>query len=403
MMKYALVIPDGCADEPQESLAGKTPLEAAAIPAMDAVATAGIVGRANHVPADLPAGSDVANLSLLGYDPHQYFTGRAPLEAAAQGIKLGPYDCAIRCNLVTIEDQVMRDFTADHISTQEATELLAALQTQIGRPQLEFIPGVSYRNLLIYRGTAENPPPFTSDTRATPPHDLTDNSVLDDYPRGPGSDLLNQLMSESLGVFAGHPANQARKSQGKLPATNVWLWGLGRTPAVPPFGELYGVRGAMITAVDLLRGLAGLIGWQTIEVPGATGYLDTDYAAKGRAAVAALADTDFVCVHVEAPDEASHEGNAAAKIKALEEIDRHIVAPLRAALEGYGEFRLMVSPDHPTPLRTKTHSHGAVPFAMCGRGITPDGSTSYCEPAASRSQVSFDEGWKLMRFFLGRD
>jgi 2,3-bisphosphoglycerate-independent phosphoglycerate mutase len=402
-MKYALVIPDGCADEPQESLGGKTPLEAATIPGMDAVASAGIIGRANHVPANLPAGSDVANLSLLGYDPHRYFTGRAPLEAAAQGIKLGPHDCAIRCNLVTIEDQVMRDFTADHVSTQEATELLAALQTQIGRPQLEFVPGVSYRNLLIYRGTAESPPPFTSDTRATPPHDLTGNSVLDDYPRGPGSDLLNQLMSESIAVFAAHPANQARKSQGKLPATNVWLWGLGRTPAVPPFAELYGVGGAMITAVDLLRGLAKLIGWQTIEVPGATGYLDTDYAAKGRAAIAALAQTDFVCVHVEAPDEASHEGNAAAKIKALEEIDRHIVTPLRAALEGYGDFRLMVSPDHPTPLRTKTHSHGAVPFAICGRGVTPDSSTSYCEGAASRSQSSFDEGWKLMRFFLGRD
>ena len=199
-MKYALVIPDGCADEPQESLAGRSPLEAASIPAMDAVAAAGVVGRAHHVPAHLPAGSDVANLSLLGYDPNVYFTGRAPLEAAAQGIQLGPNDCAIRCNLVTVEDQSMRDFTADHISTAEATELLAALASELGRPNLEFVPGVSYRNLLIYRG-GDSPPPFTVDTRATPPHDLTDKSVLDDYPRVPGSDLLNQLMSESVGGF----------------------------------------------------------------------------------------------------------------------------------------------------------------------------------------------------------
>jgi 2,3-bisphosphoglycerate-independent phosphoglycerate mutase len=399
-MKYALVIPDGCADEPQESLAGRSPLEAASIPAMDAVAAAGVVGRAHHVPAHLPAGSDVANLSLLGYDPNVYFTGRAPLEAAAQGIQLGPNDCAIRCNLVTVEDQSMRDFTADHISTAEATELLAALASELGRTNLEFVPGVSYRNLLIYRG-GDTPPPFTADTRATPPHDLTDKSVLDDYPRGPGSDLLNQLMSESVGVFERHEVNARRRAEGHLPATNIWLWGQGRAPAVPPFAQVYGKQGAMITAVDLLRGLAALIGWRRIEVPGATGYLDTDYAAKGRAAIAALNDTDFVCVHVEAPDEASHEGNSAAKIKALEEIDRHIVAPLHAALKAQGEYRLIVSPDHPTPLRTKTHSHGAVPFAIAGTGLTPDKFTTYDERTAAASSLAFEDGWKLMRYFLG--
>jgi 2,3-bisphosphoglycerate-independent phosphoglycerate mutase len=399
-MKYALVIPDGCADEPQASLGGKTPLEAAAIPAMDAVAAAGVVGRANHVPAALPAGSDVANLSLLGYDPNVYFTGRAPLEAAAQGIQLGPNDAAIRCNLVTILDQSMRDFTAGHISTAEATDLLVTLQSALGSEQLEFIPGVSYRNLLIYRG-GKNPPPFTADTRATPPHDLTDTSVQDDYPRGPGSDLLNQLMSDSMALFADHPVNLKRREQGHLPATNIWLWGQGRTPSVPPFAQIYGKRGAMITAVDLLRGLAALIGWRRIEVPGATGYLDTDYAAKGRAAIAALVETDLICVHVEAPDEASHEGNAPAKVKALEEIDRHIVGPLHTALAAQGEYRLLISPDHPTPLRTKTHSHGAVPFALVGTGVGPDPSRTYDEVAAARSNLAFDEGWKLMRTFLG--
>lgn len=400
MMKYALVIPDGCADEPQESLGGRTPLAAAAIPAMDALAAAGVVGRANHVPAALPAGSDVANLSLLGYNPNQYFTGRAPLEAAAQGIQLAAGDCAIRCNLVTIEDQTMRDFTADHISSEEAAELLATLQAQLGGPNLEFVPGVSYRNLLIYRSQGEAAP-FTSDTRATPPHDLTDKSVLDDYPRGPGSTFLNQLMTESIAIFADHPVNVRRRQQGRLPATNIWLWGQGSAPRVPLFADVYGKTGAMITAVDLLRGLARLIGWRTIEVAGATGYLDTDYAAKGRAAIAAIDETDLICVHVEAPDEASHEGNVQAKVRALEEIDRQIVGPLHQALAAQGDFRMMVSPDHPTPLRTKTHSHGAVPFAIAGAGVPPDKFKTYDEAAAAQSQLAFDEGWKLMRYFLG--
>ncbi len=398
-MKYALIIPDGCADEPQASLGGKTPLEAAATPEMDAVAAAGVVGRANHVPADLPPGSDVANLSLLGYDPHQYFTGRAPLEAAAQGIPLGENDWAIRCNLVTIENQSMRDFTAGHISTAEATALLATLQAELGGVNLEFVPGVSYRNLLIYRG-GEKRPPFTADTRATPPHDLTDKSVLDDYPRGPGSDALNQWMSDSVALFADHPVNLERRRQGRLPATNIWLWGQGRAPAVPLFVDVYGKRGAMITAVDLLRGLAALIGWRRIEVPGATGYLDTDYAAKGRAAIEALRESDLVCVHVEAPDEASHEGNTPAKFKALEEIDRHIVGPLHRALEAQGAYRILVSPDHPTPLRTKTHSHGAVPFTVAGTGISPDAFQTYNEVTAAEATLAFDEGWKLMKYFL---
>ena len=223
-MKYAIIIPDGCADEPQESLGGKTPLQASQTPAMDAIAMAGIVGRSNNVPDHLPAGSEVANMSLLGYDPNVYFTGRAPLEAAAQGIQLGPTDWAIRCNLVTVIDQVMKDFTADHISTEEARQLLQAAQTAIGSETLEFVTGVSYRNLLLYRGGQA---PFTRETRATPPHDLTDKPVVNDFPRGPGSDLLNELMSQTHALFAEHPVNRARQEAGKLPATNVWLWGLG--------------------------------------------------------------------------------------------------------------------------------------------------------------------------------
>lgn len=400
-MKYVIVIPDGCADEPQESLGGRTPLQAANVPNMDAVVAAGIVGRANNVPLSLPAGSDVANLSLLGYNPLEHFTGRAPLEAAAQGIPLGPDDWAVRCNLVTVEDQTMKSFTAGHISTEEATSLLATAQEKLGGPRMQFVPGVSYRNLLIMRPGPGEPVPFSNDTRATPPHDLTDRSVLDDYPRGPGGALLVQLMSDSVGLFADHPVNKARIAAGKLPATNIWLWGQGRAPALQPFHEKYGKSGAMITAVDLLRGLAALVGWKRIEVPGATGYLDTDYAAKGRYAIEALDDVDVVCVHVEATDEASHEGRCDAKIKALEEIDAKIVGPLLAELKKRGDFRILISPDHPTPLRTKTHSHGIVPLAICGAGIQPDAAKTYDEVTAAASSVAFDEGYKMMAYFLG--
>ncbi len=400
-MKYAIIVPDGCADEPQASLGGKTPLEAATIPAMDAVAAAGRLGRANHVPTSLPPGSDVAILSLFGYSPLEHFTGRAPLEAAAQGIALGPGDWAVRCNLVTIEGQVMRDFTAGHIRSAEAAELLAAVQERLGSDRLHFVPGVSYRNLLICRGGME-PFPFAAETQATPPHDLMDCSVGDAYPRGPGSDLLCRLMAESAEVLADHPVNAARRRGEQRPATHLWLWGLGSTPRLTPFAERFGIRGAMITAVDLLRGLAALAGWERIEVPGATGYLDTDYAAKGRYAVRALADHDLVFVHVEATDEASHQGDAAGKIAALEAIDADIVAPVHAALKGFGDYRILVTPDHPTLLRTKTHSHGMVPMAMAGTGIPPDEATRYDDPTAARAPLAFDEGWRMMEYFLGR-
>lgn len=399
-MKYAIIIPDGCADEPQQSLGGKTPLQAARTPAMDEIAAAGVVGLSNNVPDHLTAGSAVANMSLFGYDPNENFTGRAPIEAAAQGIELGEDDWAIRCNLVTIQNQIMRDFTADHISNEEAAELLRVAQRELGTDYLEFVPGVSYRNLLLFRGD-KAAAPFSRDTLSTPPHDLTDKSVADDYPRGPGSDLLSDLMARSVELFESHPVNVARQDRGKLPATNVWLWGLGKTPKLAPFADLHGKTGKMITAVDLLRGLAALIGWDRIEVPGATGYTDTDYAAKGQYAIAAIPDTDIVCVHVEASDEASHEGDAAGKVKALEEVDRHIVRPVLDALRAQGEFRILVSPDHPTMLRTKTHSHGKVPFTIAGAGVTPDERQTYDEIAATGSPLDFDRGWELMGHFLG--
>lgn len=404
-MKYALIIPDGCADRPLDVLDGRTPLEAAQIPAMDAVAAAGRVGFAHHVPEGMAPGSDVANLSLLGYDPCQTYTGRAPLEAVAQGIDLLPLDWAVRCNLVTVENQIMKSFTAGHISSEEAAELIASLQDHIDqiesmRERFEFHPGVSYRNLLICRGTQEKLP-FSEHTRTVPPHDLSDRSVVDDYPRGPGSDLLVELMSQSATVFANHSINQARVAAGKLPATSAWLWGEGQVPSLCPFVEKYGVQGAMITAVDLLRGIARLLGWKQIDVPGATGYTDTDYAAKGAAAVAALDEVDFVCVHVEATDEASHEGDAKAKVKALEEIDQKIVGPIYDALRSRGEYRILVSPDHPTPVSTKTHSSDPVPMAMAGSGIVPDGSKQFSESAARDTGWSFPAGYEVMKTFIG--
>jgi 2,3-bisphosphoglycerate-independent phosphoglycerate mutase len=400
-MKYVIIIPDGCADTPQESLDGQTPLQAASTPHMDAIAQAGIVGAANHVPPHLPAGSAVANMSLLGFDPDKYFTGRAPLEAAAQNIELGPHDWAVRCNLVTIEDQIMRDFTADHISDNEAVELLESLQAKLDRSDLEFVAGVSYRNLLLYRAS-DDKAPFSRDTRSTPPHDLTDDTVMNDFPRGLGSDLLSELMNLSVRVFKDHPVNQRRIAEGKLPATNIWLWGLGKTPALPRFMDIYAKQGRMITAVDLLRGIGALLDWPRIEVTGATGYTDTDYAAKGTAAIKAIAeaDVDLVCVHVEAPDEASHEGDVQAKIKALEEIDLHIVGPIHEALKQQGDYRILVSPDHPTPVQSKTHSHGIVPFTIAGKDIKPDTNTSYDEIQAEASDHQFPLGFEVMKTFI---
>jgi 2,3-bisphosphoglycerate-independent phosphoglycerate mutase len=396
-MKYAIVIPDGCADEPQASLGGKTPLQAARKPNMDRIARTGVVGRSNNVPHSLTPASDVATLSLFGYDPLRVYTGRAPLETAAMGIALGPDDWAIRCNLVTVEDGHMRDFTAGHITSEEGRPLVEAVGRALGTPgRLEFHPGVSYRNILVYRG----PAPFAPETKTQPPHDIPDQPVADHLPSGPGADLLRTLMLRSRDVLADHPVNRARVAAGKRPATQVWLWGQGKAPSLRPFAEVYRKRGAIISAVDLVRGVGVLLGWTRIDVPTATGYLDTDYAAKGHAGVAALRDHDLVCVHVEAPDEASHEGKADEKVKALERIDEHIVGPLLEALPRYGEWRILVSPDHRTPLRTRAHAHGAVPFALAGTGIAAGGQASYDEAVAAASDLAFERGHELMKSLL---
>jgi 2,3-bisphosphoglycerate-independent phosphoglycerate mutase len=400
-MKYVIVIPDGCADEPQKSLGGKTPLQAAHKPNMDRIARQGVVGRSNNVPPSLTPASDVATLSLFGYDPLAVYTGRAPLETAAMGIPLGPDDWAIRCNLVYVENECMRDFTSGHITSEEGRPLIEAVQSALGGGPLEFHAGVSYRNILVYRAAPGSPAPFSEQTKTQPPHDVPDRPIADHLPKGPGSDLLRSLMERSRSILHDHPVNQGRRAKGKRDATQIWLWGQGRAPHLQSFAEVYGKHGAIISAVDLVRGVGVLLGWKRIDVPGATGYLDTDYAAKGRAAVAALAQHDLVCVHVEAPDEASHEGRADAKVKALEEIDRHIVGPLLEALPKHGDWRILVSPDHRTPLRTRAHAYGMVPFAFAGTGVTSTGQASYDEMVGEASDLAFEKGHDLMRRFLG--
>jgi 2,3-bisphosphoglycerate-independent phosphoglycerate mutase len=394
-MKYVIVIPDGAADEPQEALGGKTPLEAANLPEMDAIACAGVLGRACNVPDRFLPGSDVATLSLFGYDPIRYFTGRAPLEAAAMGIELGPRDWAVRCNTIYMKDGRLTDFTAGHITSAESAQLLRLLNEKLGTSRIEFHPGVSYRNIMIYRGSADDVP-FDATTQTTPPHDKPDQPAIDHLPRGKGAELLRSLMEQGTELVRNHPVNAARVAAGHSPANAIWLWGQGNAPALTKFQDLYGIRGAIIAAVDLVRGVGVLAGWDRIDVPGATGYLDTDYAAKGRAGVEALKTHDLVCVHIEAPDEASHEGRADAKVEALEQIDRHIVGPLRRALAEHGEGRIFVSPDHATLLRTKAHDRAWVPWAMAGTGLKPSGF-AYNEPAALQANGPYlPHGDRLM-------
>jgi len=397
--KYVIVIPDGAADVPHESLGDKTPLQLARIPAMDRVANEGIVGRSRNVPDRFLPASDVATLSLFGYDPERYYTGRAPLEAAAMGVVLGPDDWAIRCNLMTIEDGRLTDFTAGHITSEEGRPLIEALHAALGRPDVEFLPGVSYRNLMIYRGCPGDAR-FTDETVTDPPHDHPGQPADEHLPRGPGADLLRGLMTAATSVLAGHPVNLDRVRAGKSPANAIWLWGQGKAPSVPKFVELHGLKGAIISAVDLVRGVGVLAGWNRIDVPGATGYLDTDYVAKGLHAIKALAGHDIVCVHVEAPDEASHEGRADAKVEAIERIDRDIVAPVLKALRQYDRWRILISPDHSTLLRTRAHDRAPVAWTMAGTGLSASG-LAYDEIAArDGGGPLFEQGFRLMERFI---
>jgi 2,3-bisphosphoglycerate-independent phosphoglycerate mutase len=394
-MKYAIIIPDGAADEPLEQLGGKTPLEAARKPNMDRAAIEGRQGTVRTIPPGFESGSDVAILCLLGYDPRRYHTGRAPLEAAAQQIPLSPADWVFRCNLVTVADGIMKDHSAGGISDAEAQRLLADLAKVVNLSDWEFHPGVSYRNLLVYRGLQ----PFELTTR--PPHEIPEEPIAKHLPRGTGNEILRSIMQTSVHLFAHHEINEVRRQTGHNPATQVWLWGQGHAPNLPKFAEQFGVEsGCMITGVDLLRGLARLLGWDVHEVEGMTSFNDTDYAEQGRQTAAMLDRYDLVLSHIEAPDEASHQADWKTKVQAIERIDQHIVGPVLEKLRTFPEWRLLVLPDHPTLISTRKHGYFPSPFVLCGTGISAAVHLPYGERNAAGAGMSIAEGHELMEFFL---
>ncbi len=392
-MKYALIIPDGAADAPLDELDGRTPLEAADIPNFDWIAAHGKIGTVRTIPDSMPAGSDVAILSVLGYDPREFYTGRAPLEAAARGLEVRGDEWIFRCNFVTIVEGVMEDYSAGHISTREAQALIDELNRSLATDEVKFYCGVSYRHLMTFPGPC--------DVRTMPPHDILSKPVGSYLPTGAGSDRLRVLMERSQILLAEHEINAIRRDLGDNPATSIWLWGQGTTPTLPAFAERFGVTGKVITAVDLVAGIGALIGWERIEVEGATGFADTNYAGKGSAAAAALDEADLVCVHVEAPDEAGHHADAAGKIAAVENIDRHIVAPVLQRLRAEGdEWRILVLPDHPTPCTVRTHTADIVPFAIAGSRINTVVPGEFTEAAAAKSDLHVQRGCDLMEYFL---
>lgn len=392
-MKYSLIIPDGAADEPMEELGGRTPFEAARMPNLDWIASNGKCGTVRTVPRNMPCGSDVAILSVLGYDPRKYYTGRAPLEAAAQGLSIALDEWVFRCNFVTIVDGIMEDYSAGHISTEEASALIDELNRQLAGPRVRFHRGVGYRHLMTFKGDC--------DVETTPPHDILTQPIDQHLPIGEGADFLRTLIARSTAILQNHDVNNVRRDLGENPATNIWLWGQGKMPQLPVFKELFGVSAAAITAVDLVRGLASLIGWEVINVPGATGYYDTNYAGKGSAAVDALDRLDLVCVHVEATDEAGHNADAKAKVEALESIDKHVIGPVLNRLRAEGDdWRILVLPDHPTPCRLRTHTGESVPFALAGKRIDSVVRASFNERTAAQSDLHVPAGHELMEFFL---
>lgn len=398
-MKYVVIIPDGAADQPLEDLNGQTPLEAAKTPAMDQVSAMGVLGEANFVPAGYPVSSEVAILGLLGVDPREYSAGRAAVEALARGLTLEDGQWAVRCNLVTIKDGQLVDPSAGSISDEEASELLEYANQQLQDSDRKLVPGSGYRNLLILGG--ESAKGLSADTRLLSPSELTGSSILDAFPRGPRSEVLCDLMDLSHEWFAEHPVNLRRREAGLPEATCLWFWGAGQTPKSFSFSERYGKSGSVVGAVDVIQGLGKMLGFERISVPTATGMPDTDYQAKGAAACGAIGQSDLVVVHIEAPDEASHQGDAAAKVKSLEEIDRWIVAPILERLQAESDWRLLVSPDHQTLTSTRRHQEGPVCFAAAGSGIAADDWSRFSEKDADCSTLKFREGWKLLPWFLG--
>ena len=397
-MKFVIFLGDGMSDSPMPELNGRTPLMVANTPNLDRMVREGVGGWSLNTPEGYYPGSDVANLGVLGYDVTKSYTGRSPLEAGAMGVELAADDLAFRCNLVNLADdfKIMGDFSAGHITSTEAEELIHFINKKLGSAEFQFHPGVSYRHLLVWKGGREA-------ITTVAPHDISDRPIEGHLPTGADAAPIADLMRRSWKILADHPVNQKRSKAAEKTANSIWLWGQGRRPRLALFKDLYGKTGGMISAVDLMRGIAANIGFEVLHVPGATGWIDTDYQGKAQACLKGLEHLDLMFVHVESPDEAGHAGRLDYKIKAIEDFDQLIVGPVIDTLASRGPFRAAALPDHPTPVATKTHNSDPVPFAMMGENIRPDANTRYDEGLLKSGSVSFEPGYKLMSRMLSGD
>ena len=400
-MKYIVILGDGMADRPLKELRGKTPLQKAKKPNMDKLAREGLIGMVRTIPKGFHPGSDIANLSILGYNPAKYYSGRAPLEAASMGIKLKKDDIAYRCNLVTLKFNknrmraFMEDYSSDHITTDEARQLIHEVNKEIGTEKIRFYPGMSYRHIMVWSGGEFN-------NECIPPHDITGKDIIDYLPVGKGEDVLRRLMLSSADILNNHPVNRQRIKQGKNPANSIWLWGQGKKVSLPRYKKKYALKGALVSAVDLIKGIGTCAGLTILKVPGITGYLDTNYVGKAEAALKALEKNDFAFIHVEAPDEAGHSGNYKDKIRAIEDFDAFVVGTVMKGMESFNEYRILILPDHATPIEVRTHTDEPVPFAIYdSRKKHRNKKISFDETIAmNKERLVFEEGYKLMDYFI---
>ncbi len=391
-----MLIGDGMADRKIPQKGGKTPLQLANIPNINKLAKEGKCGMVKTLQPNLPKGSDVAIMSLLGCDPQKFYTGRGPLEALNLGINLKTKEIAFRCNLVTVSGDKLIDYSGGHISSKEAKILMGELQKKMGSQHFSFYPGLSYRNIMVAR---RNSGIILDNLETRAPHDIIGASVGENLPKGKSSAILKRLMERSYEILKDHPINVKRQKRNKNPANMIWLWGEGEKPNIPSFYEKYGKKGAVISAVDIVKGIGKAIGMESISIKGATGFLDTNYRGKVNAAIKAIKTKDFVLVHLEAPDEASHLGDLNLKIKAIELFDKKIVGPiLKYTSKSKDKYKILVGCDHATPVIIKTHTDEPVPFLIWGD--KKDDCISYNEIAISSSSLYFEEGYKLMEYFL---
>jgi len=396
-MKYIVLVADGMADYPVKELDNRTPLEVARTPNMDFIAKHGRLGRIKTIPKNMTPASDVANISILGYDPSKYYSGRGPLEAANLGVELGDDDVAFRCNLVTTSADKLVDYSAGHIRSEEAAILVKFINQSLGSERVKFYPGISYRHLMVIKnGQGEH----LQDLECKPPHDIIGQSVSKNLPKGKDTGIIIKLMQDSRKLLESHEINLVRIDLKENPANMIWLWGQGRNLSMPKFKEKYGLTGSVISAVDLIKGLGKILGLDVINVPGATGYYDTDYTGKAIAALKTLEKNDFVFLHVEAPDEAGHNGDLREKITAIERFDLMVVGEILKAFKRKKNFRILVLPDHATPVSIRTHVSDVVPFGIFGKGIVGRGFLNYSEKESEKSDFYFENGFELMDYFI---